>query len=143
MSAAIAMNGVIQKTATALNAEVRLAADPASLDYMPVAGSIEDHATMAVEGVAKAARGLDAAMTLLAIELIVAAQAIDLRAGNTLGAGTAAVHELLRAHVPTMREDRLVSRDIAAVRALLDDGSVLKAAGDAIDRTLGGVTPGA
>ena len=134
--------GVIQKTATALNAEIRLAADPASLDYMPVAGSIEDHATMAVEGVAKAARGLDAAMSLLAIELIVAAQAIDLREGNTLGAGTGAVHELLRAHVPTMREDRQVSRDIAAVRALLDDGSVLKAAGDAIDRTLGGVTPG-
>jgi histidine ammonia-lyase len=135
--------GVIQKTATALNAEVRLGANPASLDYVPVAGSIEDHATMAVEGVAKAARGIDAALTLLAIELIVAAQAVDLREGVTLGAGTRAVHELVRAHVPPAREDRLLAPDIAAVRALLDDGSVLRVAGEAIGRTLGSVTPGA
>jgi histidine ammonia-lyase len=132
--------GVIQKTATALNAEVRLGADPASLDYVPVAGSIEDHATMAVEGVAKAARGIDAALDLLAIELIVAAQGIDLRGEVTLGAGTRAAYELIRERVPPMREDRLVSRDIAAVRALLDDGSMLRATGDAIGRRLGGVT---
>ena len=134
--------GVIQKTATALNAEIRLGANPASLDYMPVAGSIEDHATMAVEGVAKAARAIDASMSLLAIELIVASQAIDLREGATLGKGTGAVHELIRAHVPPALEDRLLANDITAVRALLDDGSVLRAAGDAIGRKLGGVTPG-
>ena len=134
--------GVIQKTATALNAEVRLAANPASLDYVPVAGSIEDHATMAVEGVAKAGRAIDAALSLLAIELIVASQAIDLREGVTLGAGTQAVHELVRAHVPPQFEDRLVADDIAKVRSLLDDGSLLQAAGAAIGRSFGAVTPG-
>ena len=50
--------GVVQKTATALNSEVRLAANPASLDYVPVAGSIEDHATMAVESVGMAGRAV-------------------------------------------------------------------------------------
>jgi len=134
--------GVVQKTATALNAEVRLAANPASLDYVPVAGSIEDHATMAVEGVAKAARAIDASLDLLAIELIVAAQAFDLREGGTLGLGTRAVYEVVRDDVSVMREDRLVSEDIAKVRALLEDGSVLRAAGDAIGRRLGTVTPG-
>jgi histidine ammonia-lyase len=132
--------GVIQKTATALGAEVRLAADPASLDYMPVAGSIEDHATMAVEGVAKAARAIDAALDLLAIELIVAAQAVDLREDATLGVGTRAAYELVRDRVPPMREDRLLARDIASVRSLLDDGSMLRATGDALGRKLGGVT---
>jgi histidine ammonia-lyase len=43
---------------TALNSEVRLAANPASLDYVPVAGSIEDHATMAVESVGMAGRAV-------------------------------------------------------------------------------------
>ncbi len=134
--------GVIQKTATALNAEVRLGANPASLDYVPVAGSIEDHATMAVEGVAKAGRAIDASLSLLAIELIVASQAIDLRGNATLGTGTRAAYELLRAHVPAQLEDRLVAADIATVRSLLDDGSLLTAVGDAIGRTLGGVTRG-
>ncbi len=134
--------GVIQKTATALNAEVRLGANPSSLDYVPVAGSIEDHATMAVEGVAKADRAVDAALHLLAIELIVACQAVDLRSEVTLGAGTGAVHELIRSRVPAVFEDRLLAEQIATVRSLLDDGSVLRAAGEAVGRKLGSVTPG-
>ncbi len=136
--------GVIQKTATALNAEVRLGANPASLDYVPVAGSIEDHATMAVEGAAKASRAVDATLSLVAIELLVAAQAIDLRAGITLGAGTRAVYELIRSRVPAATEDHLLADDIAAARALIDDGSVQRVAGEAIGRRLGGtVHPGA
>ena len=130
--------GVIQKTATALNAEVRLGANPASLDYVPVAGSIEDHATMAVEGVAKAARAIDAALSLVAIELIVASTAIDLRENATLGKGTRAVHDLVRSHIPPLLEDRFVARDITTVRSLLDDGSLLRAAGDAIGRRIAG-----
>ncbi|MCW2951882.1 MAG: phenylalanine ammonia-lyase [Conexibacter sp.] len=134
--------GVLQKTATALNAEVRLAANPASLDYVPVAGAIEDHATMAVEGAAKAARAIDAAFGLFAIELLVAAQAIDLREGITLGAGTAAAYAHVRERAPRMGDDRLMSRDIAAVRGALDDGSLLRVVGTAISRPLGiGIEP--
>lgn len=135
--------GVIQKTATALGAEVRLAANPASLDYVPVAGSIEDHATMAVEGAAKACRALDATFSLVATELLVATTAVDLREGATLGAGSRAVHELIRSRVPASSEDRLLARDIAAVRELIDDGSLQRVAGEAIGRRLGsGVHPG-
>jgi len=134
--------GVLQKTATALNAEVRLGANPASLDYVPVAGAIEDHATMAVEGAAKAARAVSAAFELYAIELLVAAQAVDLRDGITLGVGTAAAYERVRQLAPPMVEDRLMSRDIAAVATALEDGSLLRAAGDAVQRPFGlGIEP--
>lgn len=137
--------GVLQKTATALNAEVRMAANPASLDYVPVAGAIEDHATMAVEGVAQAAGAVDAALTLLAIELLVACQAIDLRGGHRLGAGTGAAHATVRGcGCAPIADDRLMAREIALARGLLDDGSLLAAVGAAIDRPLGlGVVPGA
>ena len=131
--------GVIQKTATALNALVRQGANPASLDYIPVAGSIEDHATMALQGVVKADRCIDAVLDLFAIELLVAAQGWDLRDGAKLGAGTQAVFDAIRERVPPMDTDRLVAKDIAAVRALLDDGSILRAAGNAISMQLGGI----
>ncbi|MBK5218467.1 MAG: aromatic amino acid lyase [Thermoleophilia bacterium] len=135
--------GVIQKTATALNAEVRMAANPASLDYVPVAGSIEDHATMAVEGVAKAGRAVDAALDIFAIEMLVAAQAIDLREGVTLGIGTRAAYGQLRERVALMETDRLVAHDIAEVRGLLDCGAILRAASEAISIPLGtSVRPG-
>jgi len=129
--------GVLQKTATALNAEVRLGANPASLDYVPVAGAIEDHATMAVEGAAKAWRSVDAAFELFAIELLVGAQAVDLRDGIKLGVGTAAAHAGVRTVAPPMTEDRLLAWDIAAVRGILDDGSLLRDVGVAIDHPLG------
>jgi histidine ammonia-lyase len=130
--------GVVQKTATALSALVRQGANPASLDYVPVAGSIEDHATMALQGVAKADRCIDAALDLFAIELLVAAQGWDLREAATLGIGTQAVYDTIRERVPLMATDRLVAADIATVRALLDDGSLLRAAGNAISMLLGG-----
>jgi histidine ammonia-lyase len=123
--------GVVQKTATALNAEVRLGANPASLDYLPVAGSIEDHATMAVEGVAQAARSLEAAAGVFAIEMLVAAQAIDLRSKPKLGAGTRAAYEKIRERVPVMVEDRLVASDIGAVHELLVSGELLRSASEA------------
>ena len=129
--------GVLQKTATALNAEVRLAADPASLDYMPVAGAIEDHATMAVEGVAKSARAVDAATGLFAIELLVAAQAIDLRDAPTLGVGTQAAYDAVRAAAPPMTEDRLMAGDIAAVRELLEHGALVDAVAQAMGTPVG------
>ncbi len=135
--------GVLQKTATALNAVVRLAANPSSLDYVPVAGSIEDHATMAVEGVSKADRSVDAILDLLAIELLVAAQAFDLRADGNLGVGTGAAYEQLRQRVPLMVNDRIPAKDIAVIRAMLDAGTMLDAAGEALSMPLGGgVYPG-
>jgi histidine ammonia-lyase len=134
--------GVLQKTATALNAEVRLSANPASLDYVPVAGAIEDHATMAVEGAAKSARAVDCALELFAIELLVASQAVDLRGDITLGTGTAAAYARIREHAPRMIEDRLMAKDISDVRAILDDGSLLLDVSAAISRPLGlGVSP--
>lgn len=129
--------GVLQKTAAALNAEVRLGANPASLDYVPVAGAIEDHATMAAEGAAKAWRSVDAAFELFAIELLVAAQAVDLRDRIELGAGTAGAHAGIRRVVPPMSEDRLLAADIAAARGILDDGSLLRDVGAAIGHPLG------
>jgi histidine ammonia-lyase len=123
--------GVVQKTATALNSEVRLAANPASLDYIPVAGSIEDHATMAVECVGKAGRAVAAAFELFAVEMLVAAQAIDLRDRPRLGVGTGAAFAKIREQVPMMEEDRLVARDIASIRDLLVGGELLRAVSDA------------
>jgi histidine ammonia-lyase len=92
---------------------------------------------MAVEGAAKAARAVNAAFELFAIELLVAAQAVDLRGEITLGTGTAAAYAKVRERAPRVTDDRLMSLDIAAVRTVLDDGSLLRAVGDAVSLPLG------
>jgi histidine ammonia-lyase len=55
----------------------------------------------------------------LAIELLVAAQALDLRRPLKAGKGVEAAHAELRRHVPHMAEDRELHKDIAAVREAL------------------------
>ncbi len=119
--------GVLQKTVTMLNAHVRYLAAPASLDFMPVAGSIEDHSTMATTVVVKLEEQIEACEHILAIEMLTAAQAIDLREGIELGRGTRAAYARLRQAVPFMDEDRNISLDVAAVCKLVRDGSLLMA----------------
>ena len=69
----------------------------------------------------------DHVRTVLAIELLCAAQGLDLRRPLRSTPPIEALHAAIRAVVPAMMEDRPIYRDIAAVRALIDDGSLLTA----------------
>ncbi|MGZ3408329.1 MAG: histidine ammonia-lyase, partial [Polyangia bacterium] len=53
---------------------------------------------------------------------------VDLRAPHRPGPALDAAHVALRARVPKLETDRVVSRDIETVRALIDDGSLVAAA---------------
>ena len=119
--------GVIQKPLTALNAENRFLASPASLDFIPVADSIEDHATNATMTVNKAAVMLDNVRYVLAIELMSAAQAIDLCDNAPLGPVGRATHEAIRTVVPFIADDDILSTGIAAVHKLIASGDLLSA----------------
>ena len=117
--------GILQKTVTALNAETRFLAAPASLDYMAVASSIEDHATMATRCVAKAAEIVDNARYVLAIELLCAAQGIDLRVPAALGDGTRAAYECVRGVAPFIAQDQSIAPVLHALRTLVASGQLL------------------
>ncbi len=106
-----------QKTAVALYGEIRHAANPASLDQFPVSETVEDHSAQAPLVYAQLDRQLDAFERLVALEMLVAAQAVDLRRPARLGQGTAALHAAIRAAVPMLREDRELGRDVERVAA--------------------------
>ena len=67
----------------------------------------------------------DHVRTVLAIELLCAAQGLDLRAPLRPATRLGRVHECIRDHVSAMMEDRPLYTDIATVRGLIDDGSLL------------------
>ena len=108
----------VQKTLTALWAEIRLRANPGSLDFMPVSEALEDHACMALGVAEKLGEMLERVHYLIAIELLIAAQAVDLRGLDvaTLGEGTRATFRKLRAIVPMLDEDRPLGPDIDCVQ---------------------------
>jgi histidine ammonia-lyase len=97
-------------------------AHPAGVDSIPTSGNQEDHVSMGWHAVRKAGEVLENVSTVLAVELLCAAQAIDLRADTAVpGPAASAVHALIRAHVPSMDVDRQVTPQIEAVRALLPE----------------------
>lgn len=105
--------GPVQKTVSALEAEIRHLAAPASLAPIPVADGVEDQASLAPGALAKTEAIIDRLRFLVAIEFIVSAQAVELRGVETaLGAGTAEAYRLVRRHVAPLVEDRAQSADI-------------------------------
>lgn len=120
---------IAQVSAAALVSENKVLAHPASVDSIPSSAGREDHVSMGATAALKLAMIHDHVRTVLAIELLCAAQGIDLRRPLRTTAPLEAVHAVIRARVPAMMVDRPLSPDIAAVRAMIDDGSLLAAIG--------------
>jgi histidine ammonia-lyase len=116
----------VQKTLVALYNAVRHLAHPASLDGVPVSEAVEDHAPMAPRTVAKAGEMAVHLRMLAAVELLVAAQAVDLRElpPDALGAGTRAAQRAVRALVPTLDHDRPLGPEIEAVEHAIGAGAL-------------------
>src|SRR4051794_16804662 len=117
-----------QVTAAALVSENKILAHPASVDSIPSSAGREDHVSMGVHAADKLARIVDNVRNVLSIELLCAAQGVDLRAPFRPGPALDAAHTTLRARVAKLETDRVVSTDLETVRALLDDGSLMAAA---------------
>jgi histidine ammonia-lyase len=121
---------IAQVSAAALVSENKVLAHPASVDSIPSSAGREDHVSMGATAALKLAQIHDHVRMVLAIELLCAAQGIDLRRPLTSTRPLEAVHARIRRAVPPMMKDRPLAPDIAAVRALIDDGSLLAAARD-------------
>ena len=113
-----------QVTAAALVSENKVLAHPASVDSIPTEAGQEDHVSMGPIAARKARQIVRHARQVLAIEMLCACQALDLRAPLAPGQGVAAAHAAVRRAVPFMKEDRMLAPDIAAVERLLADGTL-------------------
>lgn len=108
-----------QVTAAALASESKTLAHPASVDSIPTSAGKEDHVSMGVTAAHKAAGIVANTRRILAIELVVAAEALEHRRPLRSSAALEAVHSLLRRHVAARETDRVVGPDIEAAAALI------------------------
>lgn len=104
--------GTIQKTVSVLDAENRMYANPCSLDFLSMAGHIEDTASNSVMAAANMRKIIDNLYYMTAIELMHAAQAVDLREHPVLGEETEKLFKDYRKIVPFLDNDRNMSEDI-------------------------------
>jgi histidine ammonia-lyase len=122
-----------QYTAAALVSENKILASPACVDSIPTSLGQEDHVSMGATAAVKAWRILDNVETVLAIEQMCAAQALDFRAPLTSGAGVQAALAEVRREISFADHDRLFGDDIQKSLALLRSQRILRA----VEQTVG------
>jgi histidine ammonia-lyase len=131
---------IVGHGAASLAAELRLLAAPVTLEQptSSLAEGIEDRITLAPIGARRLLAQAELAHRLAAVELVCAAQAIDLRGrAAELGAGTGRAYRATREHVPFTAAGMAPSGDLGALAATLrtrdaapDEGFAAVAAGD-------------
>ena len=113
---------IAQVTAAALASENKGLAHPASVDSIPTSADKEDHVSMGMGAALKLGRVVENVRTILAIELLAAAQGIDLLRPLASSPPLEALHAAARARVPRWDDDREMAPDIAAAVDLLAAG---------------------
>ena len=104
-----------QVTAASITSECKVLAHPSSVDSIPTDGSKEDVVPMAMGAAWKARRIVANLRNVLAIELMCGAQGIDFRAPLAPATAVEKAHQRVRAVVPHLERDRVMSGDIASV----------------------------
>jgi len=118
-----------QYTAAALVSDNKTLAHPDSVDSIPSSANQEDHVSMGANAVRHALEIIDNVNKIVAIELLTAAQAIDLRPNGPeqLGQGTSRAYNNIRRTVNAITSDRELSPDIEAIARLVQSGELLEA----------------
>jgi histidine ammonia-lyase len=119
-------------TQAALVSELKRLAVPASVDSIPTSAMQEDHVSMGWSAGRKLRRAIDALTRVVAVELLAAARALELRAPLEPAAASAAVVAALRQTTSGPGPDRFVAPEIEAAVALVACGAALAAAERAI-----------
>jgi histidine ammonia-lyase len=117
---------LVQYTAASLVSECKSLAHPASVDSIGSSAGQEDHVSMGMTAARHAREVVSNAEVVIALEALVAAQALDLRAPLEPAAGTGAARDAIRARVAFLNADRELGPDIAATVELVRSGALLE-----------------
>lgn len=128
---------LLQYTAAALASENKVLAHPASADSIPTSANQEDHVSMGSISARHALAVVANVQCILALELLVAAQALDFRLAASAGAkqapkpgvGVEEAHQRIRSTIPHLDRDRLQTADIEAAVKLVREGALVDLVG--------------
>lgn len=125
---------IAQYTQAALVSDMKRLAVPASVDSIPSSAMQEDHVSMGWHAARKLRTAVENFRRVLAVELVAAGRAIELRAPLEPARATGAALQVIRAAgVPGPGPDRFMAPQLAAAEQVLRDGSVLEAVAEVLE----------
>lgn len=124
---------IAQYVAAALVSENKILSHPACVDSIPTSANKEDHVSMGTISARKCREIIKNAEQVIAIELLCVAQALDLFTNMKPGEGTLAAYTVIRNAVPHLDADRILHKDMDAVKQLMRNNKIL----DAVEKKVG------
>jgi histidine ammonia-lyase len=118
---------LVQYTAASLVSECKTLAHPASVDSIGSSAGQEDHVSMGMTAARHAREVVSNAEVVIALEALIAAQALDLRAPLDPGPATSAARDAMREAVPFLDADRELGPDISAAVDVVRRGTLIDA----------------
>jgi histidine ammonia-lyase len=125
---------IAQVTAAALASENKSLAHPASVDSLPTSANQEDHVSMATFAARRLTDMNENTRYILAIELLAAAQGIDLRRPLRSNEFIENAHRTIRNTVPKWKQDRYFQPDLEAVAKLIGESAFGERAGEYLEQ---------
>ncbi len=125
---------IAQYTAASLVSENKVFSHPASVDSIPTSANKEDHVSMGTISAQKCRKIIENTQHVIAIELLCAAQALDLFTNTKPGKGALAAYNTIRNHVKHMKKDRILANDIKTTVNLVQNGEILQAVEKAVGK---------
>jgi histidine ammonia-lyase len=116
---------IVQYSAAALVSENKVLAHPASVDSIPSSANQEDHVSMGTIGARKAREILENTKKVIAMELMGACQAIDIRGKSGLGMGTEEAYRIIRDRITTLENDRIMYTDINMTEEIVQSWEIV------------------
>lgn len=124
-----------QYTAAGLQNEIKLLAVPATIDSIPTCAGQEDPVSMGYNAAKRAGEAVRKLQYIVAIDIMVALQAIDLLKPLKQGECTGKIHDFIREKVAFADGDRVFYTDIECIFELVRDGSLV----DLVEDAIGGI----
>lgn len=121
-----------QVVAASLASENKIFAHPASVDTIPTSANREDHVSMGVTAARHAAQVVSNTQKVLGIEILCAAQALDLGDSLAPGRGVAAAYRALRRRVKGLSGDRYLAPDLKKAEDVVQSGELVTAVEKAV-----------
>jgi len=115
---------VAQYVAAALVSQNQTLCHPAVIDSIPTSSSQEDHVSMGMTACLKLWEVLDGVEKVLAIEMICAAQSLDLQNKKT-GDVLTKVRKIIRKYIPFLNKDRILADDIQRAVKIIERGEII------------------
>lgn len=115
---------IAQVTAAALASENKTLAHPASVDSLPTSANQEDHVSMATFAARKLVDLTDNLAGIIAVELLCAAQGVELRAPLKSSKAAQKAIKLIRTKAAFYEKDRYMAADIEAIKTLVLSGQL-------------------